>query len=75
MQITSALSNALSGIQKGLADMNRTANRIAASGASEATNLAQSMVELQNSRREVELSAQVLKSVDQTLGTLLDVTA
>lgn len=78
MPITSALNNALHGIQKGLADMDRTAGRIAGGEAfkgQDAADLAQSMVALQENRRQVELSAKVMKSVDDTLGTLLDVTA
>jgi hypothetical protein len=76
MPVTSALNDALSGIRKGLAELDRTAGRIAGGGAfKDAADLAQSMVALQEDRRQVELSAKVMKSVDDTLGTLLDVTA
>ena len=78
MQITSALGNALSGIQKGLTGIDKNAAQIASADAFNSQNpadFAQPLVELQSNRLQVELSAKVMKSVDETIGTLLDVVA
>lgn len=78
MQITSALGNALYGIRKGLSDMNENAAEVAGAGtfnSPNAVDLAQPLVEFQVNRLQVEASAKVMKSVDESLGTLIDITA
>jgi len=78
MQITSALGSALYGIQKGLTGIDKNAAQIASADAFNSQNpadFAQPLVELQSNRLQVELSAKVMKSVDETIGTLLDVVA
>lgn len=78
MQITSALGNALYGMQKGLADMDRNAAKIASADAFNGQNPADSarpLVDMQSNRLQVEMNAKVIKSLDDTLGTLLDVVA
>ena len=78
MQITSALNNALYGIKKGLSEMDKTAAQIASRSAFHSQNpvdFAQPLVELQGSRIQVELSAMAMKSVDETIGSLLDAAA
>lgn len=77
MQITSALGNALHGIQKGLTDMDKNAAKIASSEAfkSQSADIAQPLVDLQNNRLQVAASAKVMTTVDETIGTLLDVIA
>ncbi len=78
MQINSALSSALSGIQKGLTGIDNNAAQIASASAFNSDNpvdFAQPLVELQSNRLQVELSAKVMKTVDETLGTLIDVMA
>jgi hypothetical protein len=78
MQIPSALSSALYGIQKGLTGMDKNAAQIAGADAFNSQNptaLANSLVELQNNRMQVEVSAKVMKSLDDTIGTLLNVVA
>ena len=78
MQITSAMSNALQGIQKGLAGIDKNAAQIASAdnfNSPNPVNSAQALVELQNNRMQVEVSAKVMKSVDEAIGSLLDVVA
>jgi len=78
MQITSAMSNALQGIQKGLTAIDKNAAQIASAdnfNSENPVNSAQALVELQNNRTQVEVSAKVLKSVDEAIGSLLDVVA
>ena len=78
MQITSALSNALYGIQKGLTGMDKNAAKIASAdvfNSQNPTDVARPLVEMQSDRLQVEISAKVMKTVDETIGSLLDVVA
>jgi hypothetical protein len=76
MQIPSALGSASYGIQKGLAEMNKNAAQIAGAVDSQnSTDLAKPLVDLQNNRMQIEVSAKVEKSVDNTIGSLLDAVA
>jgi hypothetical protein len=78
MQISSALSNALHGIQKGLTGMDKNAAKIASVEAFNSQNpadVAQPLVDMQNNRLQVEASAKVMKTVDATIGSLIDVVA
>lgn len=78
MPITSALGSALYGIQKGLTGLDKNAAQIASADAFNAQNpadFAQPLVELQSNALQVEMSAKVMKSLDETIGTLLDVVA
>jgi flagellar hook-associated protein FlgK len=84
--ISNTLSNPLSiglqGVQDGMAGMENAARKIARGGADGpqgsaegAGNLIEPMVELKVYERSVEASAQVVKTADETLGTLLDIMA
>jgi len=78
MPITSALGSALYGIQKGLTGIDKNAAQIASADAFNSQNpadFAQPLVELQSNALQVEMSAKVMKSLDETIGTLLDVVA
>ena len=78
MQITSALGNALYGIQKGLTGMDRNAAKIASAEAFNSQDpavVAQPLVDMQNNRLQVEVSAKIMKTVDATIGSLIDVVA
>lgn len=74
MTITSALSTGLQGIQAGMQRVNIAGSRIAAS-AVEADVLATRAVEQMAGHHQVGLSAQVVKTADQMLGTLIDLKA
>ena len=69
------MDNAVSGLQAGIALINRGAQRIAASGQTaqslDPADLAEGAVDLLAGRQQFEASAQVLKVEKQTLGTLL----
>ncbi len=82
--ISNTLSNSFSvgiqGIQDGMAGMENAARKIARGGvdgpqgtAEGAGNLIEPMVDLKIYERSVEASAQVVKTADETLGTLLDI--
>ena len=78
MQITSALGNALYGIKKGLTEIDKNAAKVAGAdtlNSPNAVDIAQPLVELQVNKLQVEASAKVMKSVDETLGSLIDITA
>ena len=76
MQITSALGNALYGIKKGLTDMDKNAAKVASTdtfNSQNPTDIAQPLVDIQNNRLQVEASAKVMKTVDETIGSLIDI--
>ena len=73
-----SLNNAASGIYKGLDSLQSNASQIASKASLEGNNeqsLATSLVGLKTSVLQVAASAQVVKAIDETLGTLLDVKA
>jgi hypothetical protein len=73
-----ALSNGLGGIYNGLDNLKHDAQKIAsasAKGGEDTTDLAKSLVDLNTDRHQIEASVKVVQAVDETLGTLLDVTA
>ncbi|WP_372964331.1 flagellar basal body rod C-terminal domain-containing protein [Marinobacter sp.] len=78
--INNTLGIGIQGIQDGMAGMENAARKIARGGADgpQGTaegvgNLAEPMIELNLYERSVEASAQVVKTADETLGTLLDI--
>lgn len=80
--ISNTLSIGIQGIQDGMVGMDNAARRIARAGvdgpqgsAEGAGNLIEPIVDLKIYERSVEASAQVVKTADETLGTLLDVMA
>ena len=78
MLIGSALGNALHGIQKGLTGMDKNAAKIASAEAFNSQDpavVAQPLVDMQNNRLQVEVSAKIMKTVDATIGGLIDVVA
>ena len=75
MQINSALGNALYGIQKGLTGMDKNAAKIASEDAfqsASSSDIAGPLVDIQNNRLQVEVNAKVVKTVNETLGKLID---
>lgn len=73
-----ALSNGLMGIYNGLDNLKHDAQEIAsasAKGGEDTADLAKSLVDLNTDRHQIEASVKVVQAVDETLGTLLDVTA
>ncbi|EON93779.1 hypothetical protein MARLIPOL_01705 [Marinobacter lipolyticus SM19] len=80
--ISNTLGIGIQGIQEGMAGMENAARKIARGGADGpqgtaegAGSLVEPIVELNLYERSVEASAQVVKTADETLGTLLDIMA
>jgi hypothetical protein len=75
MKIDNALTQAINGIQRGLASARDHAEQIASANQFNDGNpgsLAEPMVGLIQDRLQVSASAEVLKTVDSMLGSLLD---
>jgi len=78
MTLINALNTGILGIQRGLADAQRSASTIASTDSmtsDNASDLAESMVNLMTARTQVEASARVVETIDETLGTIIDVMA
>jgi len=75
MKIDGALSHAITGIQRGLNNAQHHAARIANAGqfnADDPPSLVEPLVGLQQDRLQVQASTQVLKAVDEMIGSLFD---
>ena len=71
-----SISNGLMGIYNGLDNLKHDAQEIAsatAKGGEDTADLAQSLVDLNIDRNQIEASVKVVQAVDETLGTLLNV--
>ncbi|WP_404363895.1 flagellar biosynthesis protein FlgE [Marinobacter sp.] len=80
--ISNTLGIGIQGIQEGIQGMDNAARRIARGGqdgpqgsASGSGDLLEPIVDLKLYARSVEASAQVVKTADETVGTLLDIMA
>ncbi|PAV26341.1 hypothetical protein C8D92_10877 [Tamilnaduibacter salinus] len=82
--INNALGVGLQGVQEGMRGLETTARQIARAGqdglqgannADGAGGITEPLVNSQLYERSVEASAQVVKTADETVGTLLDTTA
>ena len=72
MEINSAFANAVSGIQRGMQGMERNADEIARVSVGEGENIIEPLVEGRSNKLQAEASARMLKSIDDTIGSLLD---
>ena len=75
MKIDGALTHAISGIQSGLNNAQRHAAGIANAGqfsTDSPSQLIEPLVGLQQDRLQVQASTQVLKAVDDMIGSLFD---
>lgn len=79
--INNTLSLGIQGIQDGMVGMENAARKIARGGvdgpqgSAGASNLAEPLIDMILYERSIEASAQVVKTADETLGTLLDIRA
>lgn len=80
--INNTLGIGIQGIQDGILGMENAARKIARGGvdgpqgsASASGDILEPIVDLKLYQRSVEASAQVVKTADETLGTLLDIMA
>ena len=73
----SAMDSGLYGMQKGISQMQMSANRIAGEDKTsmDSTQLIEDVVNLNQGKMQVQASAKVVQSASETLGTLLDVNA
>ena len=71
------LQTGVQGIQRGLSQANQAAQQIATGPAkgAELPELTESAVALKVAEHQVKASAQVVRSADETIGTLLDTMA
>jgi len=78
MALINALNTGILGIQRGLVQVQRSASTIASTASMSADNpsdLAGPMVDLVTARIQVGASARVVETIDETLGTIIDVLA
>lgn len=68
-----AIDQGLSGIAAGFERLDKAAARVARDGAD--GDLAGTMIDLMKARHQVRASAAVIRTADDTIGTLLDVLA
>lgn len=80
--INNTLGIGLQGVQEGLQGMENSARRIARGGAegpqgtaAGVGGLIEPIIDLKLYERSVQASAQIVKTADETLGTLLDINA
>jgi hypothetical protein len=75
MPINSVLGSGLQGVQNGFSTVNRAAEKIARVDTSEnpSGDLAQSAVSLEQGKRQVEASAKVIETHNETVGSLIDI--
>lgn len=79
MGVLAVQNEAIQGIQRGLDGMRRNASQIASADqlnrAGQETDLAGSLVEMQQNKVQVQASAEVVSAMDEVLGTLIDIRA
>jgi hypothetical protein len=68
-----AIDEGVQGITNGITRLNRAAERIARDGAG--GDLAGNMVDVLKARHEVKANAAVVRTADETIGTLIDILA
>jgi len=72
MKIEGALSQAITGIQRGLSSARDNAEKIANFDSGNPADLVEPMVGLKFDALQVKASAEVLKAVDEMIGSLFD---
>jgi len=80
MNINSALQTGVQGVQQGVQGIEKAASEIVRAGtvdgpAGSNSDVVEPIVDLKLYERSVEASAQVVKTADEVLGTLLDTLA
>lgn len=69
--VTTGFASALAGIDSGFRQLDRAAERIARDGAG--GDLVQNLVDLQTAQHTVRANLATVRTLDETIGTLLDV--
>lgn len=75
MAVNSVLGSGLQGVQKGFSTVNQAADRIAKIDKSDnlAGDLTESAVSLQQGKIQVQASAKVIQTANDTIGSLIDI--
>jgi len=72
---STAVQNALSGINRGMANLSQDARVIAQGSVAAGNSVTAALVDAQTQKLDVEASVKALQIADQTLGALLDIKA
>ena len=72
---STAAQNALSGINRGMANLSRDAQVVAQGSVASGNSVTDALVDAQTQKLNVEASVKALQIADQTLGALLDIKA
>lgn len=72
---SSAVQNALSGIDRGMANLSQDARVIAQGSVASGNSVTDALVDAQTQKLDVEASVKALQIANQTLGALLDIKA
>jgi hypothetical protein len=72
---SSAVQNALSGINQGMANLSRDAQVVAQGSVANGNGVTDALVDAQQQKLDVQASVKALQIADQTLGSLLDIKA
>ena len=78
MSVSINVNSGLTGVQKGLDGIEKAASQLASKDTMEGADtksIAEALIDLKVSERQVAASAQVVKAVDDAIGTLLDIKA
>ena len=75
MPISSVVGSGLQGVQNGFSTVNRAADKIAKVDTSEnpSGDLTESAVSLQQGKLQVQASAKVIETANETIGSLIDI--
>jgi hypothetical protein len=72
MEVKSAFSSAVTGIQRGMQGLDRNADEITKVSSGGDGDVAASLVDSRINKLQVAASAQMVKTLDETIGSLLD---
>ncbi len=72
MEVKSALGSAVTGIQRGMQGLDRNADEIARASGGDGADITESLVDSRINKLQVEASAKMVKTLDDTIGSLLD---
>ena len=72
MEINSAFSHAVTGIKRGLDGLDRNADQIARASRGDGADVVEPLVESRINKLQAETSVEMVKTIDETIGSLLD---
>jgi hypothetical protein len=72
MEINNAMGSAVNGIRRGLQGLERNAVEVAGAAKGEGSDIAAPLVDSRVNKLQVEANVSMIKTLDETLGTLLD---